>query len=186
MLVKCDVDSEFGDISCSVTLLPRLKYSMTLLDDIIDVLAYKQTGLKNANKIFITDFDESNTTHLDALKLESLTIFSLDTLLQIKHSMSQISNLSSIPTILPSLIPMLRITSAQLFDAIPHCSRKLSELAVHLGSIVLDSATLTTARFDFSQSNIQSAALLDKVKLMTHSKLNKQYPNLDFVKLCNT
>jgi len=50
----------------------------------------------------------------------------------------------------------------------------------------LDSAALTTARFDFIQSNQESATLLDKVKLMADSKLSKQYPNLDFFKLCNT
>jgi len=55
-----------------------------------------------------------------------------------------------------------------------------------LGSIVLDSAALTTARFDFSQSNTESSALLNEVKLMVGSKLSKQYPNLDFFKLCNT
>jgi hypothetical protein len=49
-----------------------------------------------------------------------------------------------------------------------------------LGSIALDSATLTTAQFDFSQSNIESSLMLDEVKLMVDSKLSKQYPLLDF------
>ena len=49
-----------------------------------------------------------------------------------------------------------------------------------MGSIVLDSATLTTAQFDFSQSNTQSSLLLDEVKLMVDSKISKQYPHLDF------
>jgi hypothetical protein len=88
--------------------------------------------------------------------------------------------------VLPSSIPLIRTISAQLFDILPNCSQKLSELSVHLGSIVLDSAALTTARFDFIQSNQESAILLDKVKLMVDSKLSKQYPNLDFFKLCNT
>jgi hypothetical protein len=81
---------------------------------------------------------------------------------------------------------MIRTVSAQLFDIIPHCSQKLSEISVHLGSIVLDSAALTTARFDFSQSNSESSTLLNEVKLIVGSKLSKQYPNLDFFKLCNT
>ena len=76
--------------------------------------------------------------------------------------------------------------SVQLFDIIPNCSQKLSELSAHLGSIVLDSAALTKARFDFSQSNEESSALLNEVKLMVDSKINKQYPNLDFFKVCNT
>ena len=100
--------------------------------------------------------------------------------------MGKISNISSIPEVLPSTIPMIRTVSAQLFGIISNCSQKLSEISVHLGSIVIDSAALTTARFDFSQSNVESTELLNKVKLMANCKLNKQYPNLDFSKLCNT
>jgi hypothetical protein len=55
-----------------------------------------------------------------------------------------------------------------------------------LGSIVLDSAALTKARFDFSQSNNEASIFLDEVKLMVDSKLSKQYPNVDFFKLCDT
>ena len=187
MLVKCNVDSfEIENISHSVTLVPRLKYAVNLLDEIIDVLTSKQNELKNSNKILISDFDESDKTNLDALKLEYLIVLSLDTLLQIKKSMKRISNVGSIPDVLPPSIPMIRTVSAQLFDIIPNCSQKLSEISVHLGSIVLDSAALTTARFDFSQSNTESATILNEVKLMVGSKLSKQYPNLDFLKLCNT
>ena len=100
--------------------------------------------------------------------------------------MGKISNIGSIPEVLPSTIPMIRTVSAQLFDLIPNCSQKLSEISVHLGSIVIDSAALTTARFDFSQSNYESSSNLNKVKLMVDSELSKQYPNLDFLKLCNT
>ena len=97
-----------------------------------------------------------------------------------------ISGIYSIPEILPSSIPMIRTISAKLFSLFPSSSQKLSELSVHLGSIVLDSATLTKARFDFSKSNRISAELLDEVKLMADSKLNKQYPLVDFFKLFNT
>ena len=81
---------------------------------------------------------------------------------------------------------MIRTISAKLFVLFPICSQKLSELSVHLGSIVLDSAALTKARFDFSKSNHTCAILLDEVKLMADSKLNKQYPLVDFCKLFNT
>ena len=187
MLVKCNVDSfEIENISHSVTLVPRLKYSMNLLDEIIDILSSKQSELKNINKPLISDFDEFDKTHSDALQLEYSIILALDTLSHIKKNMNRISNVSSIPEILPSSIPMIRTISAQLFEIIPTCSQKLSEISVHLGSIVLDSAALTTARFDFSHSNTESSTLLNEVKLMVDSKLNKQYPNVDFLKLCNT
>jgi len=93
---------------------------------------------------------------------------------------------NSIPVILPATIPMIRTISAQLFDIDTNCSQKLSELSVNLGSIVLDSAALTQARFDFSQSNYESSTILNEVKLMVDSKISKQYPNLDFFKAFNT
>jgi len=187
MLVKCSDNSlEIENISHSVTLVPRLEYSVNLLDEIVDILDNKLGELKKSNKDLIHDFDESDKIHVDALKLEHLIAFSLEILLQVKKRTGRISNVSSIPEILPSSIPMIRTVSAQLFEIIPTCSQKLSEISVHLGSIVLDSATLTTARFDFSLSNAESSTLLNEVKLMVDSKLSKQYPNLDFFKLCNT
>ena len=145
-----------------------------------------QIQLKKSNQDLAHDFDESDKLHADALKLEYLVTLSLDILLSVRKNVEKISNIGSIPEVLPSTIPMIRTVSAQLFEFIPNCSQKLSEISVHLGSIVLDSATLTTARFDFSQSNHESSSNLNEVKLMVDSKLSKQYPNLDFLKLCNT
>ncbi|MGH1568754.1 MAG: hypothetical protein ACRBBZ_06185 [Nitrosopumilus sp.] len=186
MLVKCTVNPlEIENISHSVTLVPRLAYSVNLLDDIIDVLNDKQSELKQVNKDLTHDFDESDKNHIDSITLEHLVMYSLEILLHVKKNMRQIANVGSIPKVLPSSIPMIRTVSAQLFRVIPNCSQKLSEISVHLGSIVLDSAALTTARFDFSQSNTESSAILNEVKLMVGSKLSKQYPNLDFSKLSN-
>jgi hypothetical protein len=187
MLVKCSINSmDIENISHSVTLVPRLEYSVNLLDDIINVLFDRQIQLKKSNQDLIHDFDDLDKFQVDALKLEHLVVFSLEILLYVKKNMGKISNIGSIPEVLPFTIPMIRTVSAQLFDIIPNCSQKLSEISVHLGSIVIDSAALTTARFDFSQSNSESASKLHEVKLMVDSKLSKQYPNLDFLKLCNT
>jgi hypothetical protein len=177
MLVKCNADSpEIENISHSVTLVPRLKYSVNLLNDAIDDLDCKRNDLKNANKDMIFDFDESDDLQVDdMLKFEYVVAFSLETLLYVKKSMEKISNVGSIPEILPSSIPVIRTISAKLFDVLPKCSQKLSELSVHLGSIVLDSAALTTARFDFSQSNTESSIILDEVKLMVNSKFTLRY-----------
>ncbi len=187
MLVKCSVNSiEVENISHSVTLVPRLEYSMNMLDDVIDVLSSKQIQLKKSNQDLIHDSDDRDKLHADALKLEYLVTLSLEILLSVRKNVEKISNIGSIPEVLPSTIPMIRIVSAQLFEFIPNCSQKLSEISVHLGSIVIDSAALTTARFDFSRSNHESSSNLNEVKLMVDSKLSKQYPNLDFLKLCNT
>lgn len=187
MLVKCSVNSlEIENISHSVTLVPRLEYSVNLLDEIVEILDNKRDELKKSNKELVHDFDESDKTHVDAIKIEHLVVFSLEILLHVKKKVGKISHVGSIPKVLPSSIPMIRTVSAQLFDMMPSCSQKLSEISVHLGSIALDSAALTTARFDFGQSNVESSSLLNEVKLMADSKLSKQYPNVDFFKLCNT
>ena len=186
MLVNYSIDTiESTNASHSVTLVPRLDYSVNLLNDIIEILQEKKIELKNVNHYLITDFDKYDKSHLKNIKLEHLVIYSLDILVKIKNQIGSISGINSIPEILPSSIPMIRIVSAKLFVLFPMYSQKLSELSVHLGSIVLDSAALTKARFDFSKSNHMSAMLLDEVKLMTDSKLNKRYPLVDFYKLFN-
>ncbi len=142
--------------------------------------------MKKSNKSLVVDFDETNNTHLRTIELERTMAFSLEILSQIKKRTRRISSVNSITQVLPPAIPLIRTISAQLFDIVPHCSQKLSELSVHLGSILLDSAALTKARFDYSQSNEEASTLLNEVKLMVDCKINKQYPNLDFFKVCNT
>lgn len=87
-----------------------------------------------------------------------------------------------IPKTMAYAVIIMRTISACLHELSPTSSRKLSELSVHLGSIVLDSATLTKAQFDFNNLNYEAEALLDKVKLMVDSKIDKQYPNLEILK----
>ena len=187
MLVNCDVEHvEFENTSHSVTLVPRLNYSINLLDNIIKILQEKKFELKNLNQYLVTDFDVDDQSHLKNIKLEHTVVYSLEILLKIQNQIGSICGINSIPEILPPSIPMIRTISAKLFGLLPTSSQKLSELSVHLGSIVLDSAALTKARFDFSKSNNVSAVLLNEVKLMTDSKLNKQYPLVDFSKLFDT
>ena len=186
MLVNYSFDTvESDNASHSVTLVPRLEYSINLLDNIIDTLQEKRIELKLVNEYLVTDFNSEEPSHVKNVELEHLVVFSLGILIKIKNQIGSISGINSIPEILPSSIPMIRTISAKLFVLFPICSQKLSELSVHLGSIVLDSAALTKARFDFSKSNHISSTLLDEVKLMADSKLNKQYPLVDFFKLFN-
>lgn len=187
MSVKCDVSKlEYTNTSHSVTLVPRLEYSINLLDGIVEVLKKKRHDLKKSSRSLVVDFDETDNSHLKAIELERIMAFSLEILSQIKKRIGRMSGVNSIPEVFPITISLIRTVSAQLFDIIPNCSQKLSELSAHLGSIVLDSAALTKARFDFSQSNEESSSLLNEVKLMVDSKISKQYPNLDFFKAYNT
>ena len=167
------------NISYSVTLVPRIEYSVTILDDIIRILKKKKLELKKFNREII-DHEESDKIIIHAIEQERTVLFSLEILLAIRCTLSQISRIDSIPERLSSNISMSRIASAKLYPFLPSCSHKLSELSLHLGSIVLDSAILTKATFNFHYSNEESTKLLNELNLIVDSKLSKQYPNLDF------
>jgi len=161
------------------TIMPRLYYSHNLLGKIIEELEITKSRLKKSNRLLLLEFD-SEATCTQPIDSERTVSFSLETLKQIQKRIHSFSRIDEIPKIFPSLVPVIRMISAQLVDILPESSRQLSELSVHLGSIVLDSATLTKAQFDFSQSNLESSLLLDEVKLMVDSKISKQYPQFDF------
>ena len=92
MLVKCSVNSiDIENISHSVTLVPRLEYSINILDDVIDVLNDEQIQLKKTNQDLILDFDESDKLHTDALKLEHLVTLSLEILLSVQKNEARLA-----------------------------------------------------------------------------------------------
>ena len=79
MLIKCDICTlEYANISHSVTLVPRLEYSINLLDDIVEVLKKKRHDLKKSNRSLVVDFDETDSSHLKAIELERIMAFSLE------------------------------------------------------------------------------------------------------------
>lgn len=175
---------ECSSVSQTVTIVPRLEYSNYLLSDIMNTLKRKKTEIKKSNRVYLELDTDHNHTY-SRLDFERTITFSFKILSKIQKKINSISGISSIPNLLP-LIPMIRTVSAQLYTLLPACSQNLSELSVHLGSIILDSAILTEARFDFCQSNVESSLVLNEVKLMVDSKINKQYPNLEFPKSYNT
>ena len=177
---------EYETISHSVTIVPRLEYSENLISEIIAILKTKRKEIRKSNKILVVEFDENNKYHVAAVNHEKTILVSLEILNKIKKRTDNVSDVQIIPHVLSSSIQLIRTLSAQLFDIAPNCSEKLSELSIHLGSIVLDSAAITNAQFDFSQSNEESSKLLDEVKLMADSKISKQYPNLEFFRSANT
>ena len=170
---------ESVNISQTQTIMPRLYYSHNLLGKIINILENKKSQIKKSNQLLLSELDLESTC-AKAIDFERTVSFSLETLKHIQKKIHSFSRIDEIPKIFPSLVPVIRTISAQLVNIIQEASQLLSELSVHLGSIVLDSATLTKAQFDFSQSNLDSSLLLDKVKLMVDSKISKQYPQLNF------
>ena len=180
MMGQYSLSMESANISQNRTIVPRLYYSNDLLGKILDVLRCEKNNLKKSNQLLIRDLENNDPAYLRAIDLERTVSFCLETLDQVQKNMNSISRIDEIPKIFPSLVPVIRTISAKLIEIHPESSQHLSELSVHMGSIVLDSATITTAQFDFSQSNTQSSLLLDEVKLIVDSKISKQYPQLEF------
>lgn len=171
---------ESENISQTRTIIPRLYYSNNLLAETIAVLENEKSRLEKSNKLLLTESEIQEPEFTREIMLERTVFFCIETLKQIQKRTNSVSRIDEIPKIFSSLIPGIRTISAQLVDILPESSQRLSELSVHLGSIVLDSATITKAQFDFSQSNKESSLLLDGIKLMVDSKIRKQYPHLDF------
>ena len=74
MLVKYSIDTlESGNTSHSVTLVPRLGYSVNLLCNIVEILEEQKIELNNLNHYLITDFDELNPSHVKTIKLDFLS-----------------------------------------------------------------------------------------------------------------
>ena len=182
LVTKYEHKSEFPEtISGSVSLSPRLEYSVNMLDEAVTIIQTDLAKISDSNKE-IDDLGPDNPRTALLLETEQKVSFSLLVSLEVQKKIHSIHNVHSIIEILPSTIPVIRTISAELFDTLPFCSAKLSEISVHLGSIVLDSAILTKASFDFCHSSNEWSSLFDEAKLIANSKLCKQYPNVDFLK----
>lgn len=165
------------------TLMPRFAYSLDLLDTILTQLDKKRTELRRQNLVFYDQTDDAFDLDFKKLvELEGEVYFAIESLKQIQKRMYSISGIIGITTSLPSAISIVRIISSRLFMHFPNYSQNLCELSSILGSIVMDSATITEAKFDFGESNRESQRILDEAKLIVDSKINKQYPNLDLAK----
>lgn len=160
----------------TVTIMPRLEYADGLLAGIIHDLELYKTKLRTSNMAG-TGNPNAGTQH-GIMEQERTVLFATGVLSEVRHRMGAVSGMSSIPGMLIPAIPAVRAVSARLYGTMPACNERLCELSVHLGSIVMDSAVISTARFDFGKFNRESAILLDKVKLITDSKINEQYHNL--------
>lgn len=164
----------------SIPITPRLDYSCSLLDDIISEVRkeHKKTQIQNKKQFDSGDYLDS--VGQKALDSERRLAMAHESLVIIRHKIKNVKMITEIAYTGAPLIHVIRSTSAQLYEIVPSASQRLCELSLYLGSIVVDSATLTGARFDFGQSNLESQSMLDEVKLIVDSKFSKLYPNVDF------
>ena len=83
---------ESKNISYSVTLVPRLEYSVTILDDIIQILKKKGTDLKKFNGDLI-DGEEPEKIIFHAIEHERSVLYSLEILTKIRQIIKKISRI---------------------------------------------------------------------------------------------
>lgn len=165
------------------TIMPRLCYALDLLDVILSQLEKKRIETRDEN---LRRFGKSDNylepDFIRLVRLETEFCLAFECLRQIRKRMHAISDINSITTHLPSTISVIRAVNSKIHTIFPSFCQNLGELATILGSVVVDSATITEARFDFGQENVESNAILDEAKLIVGSKISKQYPNLDLAK----
>jgi hypothetical protein len=166
----------------SLTIKPRLEYCNYLVSKVLQNLQGEYARVLNSNKQFYSQNNEMAVESLEFKKqvlIESNLANATQAILLVKNKLASISQLSSITQILP-LISVIRTVNSNVYSIMPWASTDLVELSGILGSIATDSGSLVEATFDFKQTNLESKQLLTEVNLIVDSKINKQYPNLNF------
>lgn len=88
----------------------------------------------------------------------------------------RVRNLDEIPRAVPPVICVLRAASARLSGHLPGCSARLSELAVHLGSIAVDASLL--AGVDIRHAGPESGRMLESARTAAEAGARRLYPDM--------
>lgn len=166
-----------------IAITPRLRYSLSLIDEVIEITEDELQKLHAGNKNFVSCSERIISSNLENERTLFLTCLSL---IELKKRIKGIQGVYEVPKTLLLSVPLIRYLSSSLFNQIPICSQKLNELSVSLGSLILDSAIISGASVDLRTATRQSSEFIDEVKLMVNSKINKLYPNLEIKKPDNT
>lgn len=164
----------------ALSIKPRLEYCSYLVDVISDKLKqrYEKTKESNTNA-----YSQKDATKSPQFKKQVESEFDLlrasEILRTVKKRLRSITRLSNIAENVSPLISLIRTINSSVYSSIPH-NHDLIELSTTLGSIVMDSGCLAEAKFDFKQTNLESAQILTEVNLIVESKIRKQYPQLNF------
>ena len=147
-----------------VALAPRLDYSKQLLHDVMDTL--QRCGI---------DAEKHDDTKYSLIKRQYTIMFCMEALTKVRQALEDIHGMDQIPNIVPPTIGVLRAVGVQLSSEFPHCNNTLCELAVHLGSVSMDSALLR--RIDIKYSGTISEDMIKKSRMTAEKKIRKLYPN---------
>lgn len=165
----------------ALTIKPRLEYCMYLISRILPNLQNEYELVRNSNHKFYScnELTTASPEFRKQVTVESSLACAIEALNLVENKLASVSQLSNIAEILP-LVSIIRTVNSAIYSIAPHQSGDLVELSGILGSIVMDSGSLVEATFDFKQTNLESKQILTEVNLIVDSKINKQYPNLNF------
>jgi hypothetical protein len=166
----------------SLTIKPRLQYGEFLVERILDKLHDEWEKTRDANhKFYMHDSelaDQSNDFK-NQVKIEANLLCAIEILRLAQKRLESISQLDSVSQIIP-MVFIIRMINSKIYSSTQHISADFVELSGILGSITMDSGSLLGSTFDFKQTNLESKRILAEVNLIVESKINKQYPNLNF------
>jgi hypothetical protein len=165
----------------AMTIMPRLEYCMYLINRILPNLQNEYERVQDSNHKFYScnELTTDNPEFRKQVAAESSLACAIEALNLVENKLASVSQLSNISEILP-LVSIIRTVNSAIYSIMPHQSGDFVELSGILGSIVMDSGSLVEATFDFKQTNLESKQILTEVNLIVDSKINKQYPNLNF------
>jgi hypothetical protein len=138
--------------------------------------------MQKANTEFYSKNEDAvkNADFKKQVEIEANLSCAVGALTAAKSRLGSVSQIDTIAATMSPLISIIRVINSNICANAPHSSHDLIELSTTLGSIVMDSGSLTEAKFDFRQTNLESARILDEVNLIAKSKIRTQYPNLNF------
>ena len=167
-----------------IALKPRLDYATELVDTMLQILTQKRFNLDKNNAHLYAQIKESkyiSNEFQKQLRIELEISRVVESLRQVRRCLDSVYVLGNILSVLTPSISIIRRARSQLYELIPETDIPLGELAVLLGSLIIDTAHLTNAIVDFEKANRQSEDLLAEAKLIADSKIYKQFPNVDFL-----
>ena len=119
----------------SVAVAPRLNHCVTIIDRTVSEL---QVALAAESDSRIRQEMQS----------------SLEAILTIRDCLGNVSCIDTIPSTLPPVIPVVRAIAARLSPILSSCCNSMCELAIHLGSMIMDSAILAGVQVNLAWCHV--------------------------------
>lgn len=166
------------------SILSRLTGVIKELDSVISDVRQQLRKIRASNRILSSQYDYENPSHVHSMHTEHALIVMLNVLCAIRLIAVKADSISTISCVLLPVFYITRMAGVHLSSVDLACSKKLSNVSLCFGSIILDTATISGAKLDLSMSNKEASLLFDQAKLTANFKLKKQYPKLEISGAC--